>query len=178
MDERAEAAGLYNAALKITTAISFSLVAVSGVVNPHFAGAASAGDSRLAWRIFRRGAVVASAIAGPVAAAILVAPVEYFSALFGSGLWLHRRTVADPGRESLLHAVLGLGGFLLVMAGGENEMQRWVVWAAALNVVGNVTLIPVMGAYGAATATAASTIVMDVSTTLAAFKVLRARSKA
>lgn len=152
--------GRYAGALKLAGMVSFVLVAVAAVVSPILADRAAAKDKTGLWTVFRHSAIVAALLSLPATIIGLSYPdliMSLLGASFTPAQNQFRVLIIGQG----LHAVLGLGGYLLVMADREASMRNWVIVAAVVNICGNLLLIPRFGGMGAAIATSFSIILMD-----------------
>ena len=149
----ADQVGLYGVALRIASTTTFILMAANSVVAPEFAALHAGGRQTDLQRLAQRGALSALVVASPLILIFLVFPAEILS-LFGepfvAGAWPLRVLAL----AQLVNVAAGQVVYLLIMTGHANAMRNNIAFAAALNVTGNLMLVPLLGALGAAISTA------------------------
>lgn len=157
----ADQVGIYGVALRISATTSFVLIAVNSVVAPQFAALHSSGRHAELETLARRSTFWTLASASPLIVLFLVFPTEIlrvFGPQFEAG--------ASPLRlltlAQLVNVSTGLLTSLLIMTGHEKLMRNNMILSATVNLVGNLLLVPVLGALGAAISTATSMIVLKV----------------
>jgi O-antigen/teichoic acid export membrane protein len=145
--------GIYGIAIRIASTTGLVLVAVNSVVAREFAVLHAKGRSSELARVAQRATFWTLALAAPLILTFLVFPLEILG-LFGEqflpGVWpLRLFAVAQ-----LINVATGQVASLLIMTGHEKWMRNNMVGSATLNLVGNLILVPFLGALGAAISTA------------------------
>lgn len=146
-------AGLFSAASRLSSLVTFGLVAVAMVAASPIAVSHKNGDlegmARIAVEAARLSTLVAIVIA--VLLNLLAAPLL---ALFGASFVAAMPALAVLCVGGVINAMTGVVAYLLSMTGHERQLL-WVVAAALVcNVVLNLALVPKWGATGAAVAAA------------------------
>lgn len=153
--------GIYSVAARTALATGLPLAAINTVVGSAFARIYAQGEMQELRDYACNGAFLVTIATVPVAALLCFFPSEILF-LFGNSF--------VPGAPSLIvltlgqvvAAITGSVGFLLVMSGHEKLLRNTVIGGAVLNVILNAILIPSMGILGAAIATAASTVFINI----------------
>jgi O-antigen/teichoic acid export membrane protein len=153
--------GIYGVALRISTTTALILLAVNSVVAPEFAALHAGGRRSELARVAQRSAFWTLVVASPLILAFLIFPAEIL-ALFGqqfvSGTWPLRLFAL----AQLINVSTGQVASLLIMTGHEKWMRNNIMISAALNLIGNLLLVPFLGALGAAISTAFCVSLMNV----------------
>lgn len=155
------AVGVYEIALRMSTVVTYVLVAINAVVAPRYAALWSDGDTEDLESLART-VLVASAILSSFVGIGLVVFSTPLLGLFGSEF------VAGEGPLHILlvgqwvNAATGSVGYLLIMTGRERLMRNTVAAAALANVLLNLVLVPPLGAVGAALATSCAFVVENI----------------
>lgn len=147
-----EEAGVYSAAVKTATWVSFVLQTVNIVVAPVFTTLYTKGDRQglqklvstvTVWIFWSSLAIAATliAFAGPV--------MGIFGSEFVVATWQLKILVVGQ----LVNALCGSVGYLMIMTGHQNKAVVVYGYTALINVVLNGILIPMLGSIGAAIAT-------------------------
>lgn len=153
--------GFYGVSARAAGLASTALAAVTAVVAPRFAALHAAGRQDELSGLARTATGRAVLFALPVLTVCLAAPAAVLS-LFGSDFTAATSTLMVLAVGHAVNVVTGPVGYLLMMSGRERVLRNNVLAAGVLNIGLNVLLIPAMGATGAATATAASMILVNV----------------
>lgn len=154
-------AGIYHAARRTATLVSFILLAMNSMSAPMISSLHAAGDRAGLQRL------VGSAVRWTVWPSVAVAAVLWLFArpvlaLFGEPFEGAVAPLAILVAAHLVNAVAGPVGILMNLTGGERAAALVYGVAAAANVALNILLIPPLGGVGAALATAGSMILWNV----------------
>jgi O-antigen/teichoic acid export membrane protein len=155
-------AGLYAAAWRLASLMSFGLSALSTVSGPMIASAYHRGEFGELRRLASLSARIALAFAVP-AAIVLVLAGQTLLSLFGRDFVAGYPVLLVLTAGALANACTGVVGYLLTLTGREVAALAILAVALALSAVLNVLLIPQWGAVGAATASSAGTISWNIA---------------
>jgi O-antigen/teichoic acid export membrane protein len=97
----------------------------------------------------------------PLLLTMLLAPIPALQAVFGAGFEASRTVVAVLAIGYIANAVTGVNGGALVVLGATRQIVIRSVLLMTLNLVGNIVLIPSLGAFGAALATTGVTMLLN-----------------
>jgi O-antigen/teichoic acid export membrane protein len=156
-----EQVGIYGIAMRIALLSTFVLSAVNIVAAPQFAALHAAGDAAGLKRVAQQSAFWTRAIAVPVLLVLLTMPdliLQIFGPKFKEGAWVLR--ILAVGQ--FVNLATGPVGIILLMTGNEKIMRNNIAISAALNLIGNLVLVPTYGAIGAAASTATALVFMNV----------------
>jgi len=156
-----EVAGLYAGAAVTARWVSFMLLSANAVAAPMIASLHARGDAATLQALVTR--VARWAFWPSVAlAAILILGAGPILHLFGAEYHTARWALAILVAGQVVNASMGPVGHLMNLTGYGRDSARVYGTAAALNVLLNVLLIPILGMEGAALATATSVILWNV----------------
>jgi O-antigen/teichoic acid export membrane protein len=164
-----EDAGVYNVALRVTTFISFVMVAATYALSPAVARLHVEGDTAGMQRITIRAARLVLLASIPVAL-VLIVFAEPILSLFGPDFTAGSTAVRILAVGDLVNVLTGFGGVALVMSGFERELALSVGVGAVCSVGLTAALVPVWGVNGAAVATATALAVSNVAMTWLAWR--------
>jgi O-antigen/teichoic acid export membrane protein len=153
--------GIYGIALRLALLTAFILSAINVVVAPQFAALHAQGDDAALRRLAQQGAFWTLIAAAPAILVLLLVPdliLQIFGPQFREGAGVLR--ILALGQ--FVNVATGSVGVLLVMTGHEKLMRNIVAASAALNLLGNLVLVPRYGAIGAAASTALSLAFMNI----------------
>lgn len=155
--------GFYGVARRLTIlTTTFVMASVNSVAGPQFATLhAQHNDAALA-RLARQCTFSMLAATLPVILALLIFPeivLGFFGPQFEQGAWPLR--ILALGQ--LVMIAIGPVETLLIMTGHGKQMRNIIGATAIANVVGNLLLVPLYGAIGAACSTAFCLAAMDVA---------------
>lgn len=153
--------GVYGVALRISATVAFVLIAINSVVAPQFAGLHSSGRHAELAVLARRSSFWTLVGATPLILIFIICPTQIlglFGEQFEVGAWPLRLLAL----AQLVNVSTGQLASLLIMTGHEKLMRNNMIFSAALNFAGNLALVPLFGALGAAIATAVSISVMKL----------------
>jgi O-antigen/teichoic acid export membrane protein len=155
--DSADAAGLFNVALRVATFTSFLFVAATYPLYPNVARLWAIEDPAAIQRLVTRAIRIVSIFSVLAAAGFIVLADEILG-IFG----VEFRAAADALRilvlGELIKVLTGFGGVALVMTSQEASMARAAALTVALNLLLGTVLIPVWGVNGAAASFAISAV--------------------
>ncbi len=152
--------GLYRAATSVAMAISFAPSALHSIAAPMFALAYSRGQSERLEHLVRVTARAAFG-AGALAGLLLFTFSTPILRLFGDAFVAAAPALILYGTGLVASTAFGPTAVLLNMIGEERALSRFLLVAAPANLLLNLALVPAWGIVGAATATAASTVLWN-----------------
>jgi O-antigen/teichoic acid export membrane protein len=158
----AKDAGLYAAAWRLASLMSFGLSALSAVSGPMIASAYHRGEIRELGRLASLSARIALAFAVPAAIVLVLAGPTLLS-LFGRDFVAAYPVLLVLIVGALANAFTGVVAYLLTLTGREVVALAIFAGALALSAGLNVLLIPHWGAVGAALASAAGTTFWNIA---------------
>ena len=165
-------AGVFNVASRITTLISFIMLAASYPLMPAVARLHVTADAEAMQRVVVRGARGVLVFAVPTAVMLVVTGSTVLS-FFGSGFEGGETAIRIMAIGEVVTVLTGYGGVVLVMTGHERDFTRSVVFGTLANLVLSAALIPAFGINGAAVATATGVAATNVYATWLAWQRLR-----
>ncbi len=162
--------GVYATALKIAALNSVILVAINSIAMPKFAELFERNEMGKFRRFVKHSTLLMFLISFPVLITILVFPT-FLLGIFGEGF--------TSGRTALL--ILAIGQFfstisgsvinILNMSNRQKTARNIIAICTFINVLLNLILIPIYGIIGAAIATATSTILWNLASVLAIYRI-------
>ncbi len=166
--------GRFNAALRSAALVSLALAAVGQVMAPRVSVLYASGDREGIERLLVRGTRATAALALPPALFLtLVGP--WFLGLFGHGFSEGSTALTILVLGQVFNAGTGAVGMALVMTKHERSAIIATLGGTCLNIALCALLIPGWGPSGAASATAASIVLINVLFMIAVVKKLRIR---
>ena len=157
-----EEAGIYGAASRLSLLVSFFLVAVNNVVAPRFATLYKQGKMGELKRTVQRASLLILSLSSPMLVLLLVANTWVMS-LFGPEFATGGPALAILAVGQAASAAAGSVNLLLMMSGHEREARNTALLGVVVLLTCAVTLIPAWGLIGAATATCAGIICVNLS---------------
>lgn len=155
--------GFYGVARRLTIlTTTFVMASVNSVAGPQFATLHAQHDDAALARLARQCTFSMLAATLPVILALLIFPeivLGFFGPQFEHGAWPLR--ILALGQ--LVMIAIGPVETLLIMTGHGQQMRNIIGATAIANVVGNLLLVPLYGAIGAACSTAFCLAAMDVA---------------
>jgi O-antigen/teichoic acid export membrane protein len=145
--------GIYRIAAQWTNFINFGLIIINFVTPPYFARLYTARDTKGLQNLSSRTARVSLALALPPFILFTVLGKYLISMLVGSGYELSYYPMLILATGQLINSATGSVAMILSMTGHEKESAKIMVISVVLNVILNISLIPIFGASGAAAAT-------------------------
>jgi len=153
--------GIYGVAIRVAALTAFIMIAVNSVTVPQFATLYAKGEKASLERLVQKSTFWVLVSALPVVVILFLFPqlvLGLYGEEFASGGVVLRVLVFGQ----LLSIMMGAVGSLLMVTGHEKILLNVLTASAILNIVGNVLLIPELGAVGAAISTAVSLLFMTV----------------
>lgn len=161
--------GIYAAANKATSLIVFIQLAVNKTLSPNFASLYHQNQLKELQHLVTRSVRWMSAASATMAIVLIIAGPLYFW-LYGPDFSEGYTPLIILCGAKAITATMGSVSFLLIMTSHQKIAARNVGIAALLNIILNISLIPVYGVVGAAIATALSLIVLNLMQTIAVFQ--------
>lgn len=152
--------GLFSAANRVAMLVSFVLVAINSIAAPKFAALYAQGDMKTLRKVANASNRIMILLAFPVLVLFAVFP-EGVLKLFGAQFIEASLALSILAIGQFVNVTTGSVAYLLMMAGHEKVLRNNLVAAAVISVVLNVSLIPLFGVVGAATATALTMIIQN-----------------
>ena len=168
-------AGVYDAASKTAWLVGFVLVGVTAIAAPMIASFHARGDYPSLQRVVRTAVtwMFWPSLVMVLALTFLGGTIlGVFGADFRVGQWALRILLVGQ----LVNASVGSVGYLMVLTGHQKVVARVFGVTALVNVTANAALIPLAGIAGAALATSASLVLLNVWLYRLASKYLGIRS--
>lgn len=167
---------VYKVCAQVSGLLSVSLNVVALVANRQFARLHQKGDAVGLERLARRATLFCLLLTVPLFLVCLAFGAELLDLAFGSEYAAGAPILAVLAAAQALNASFGIVGAMLNMTGHERATLTGVFVAASVNAGLNLTLIPVMGAMGAAIALLVSTFVWNMMLYLTVCRRLRIQS--
>lgn len=163
--------GLYGIAMRVTGLTAFVLEAVNAVIVPKFSTLHAKGSHQDMERIAQKSARWMLITVLPLVFVLLLFP-EVVLGIFGSdfveGAMLVRILIVGQ----FVNVAIGSVGFLLIMTGHEKKYRNAVAVSAILNIIGTISLVPFIGAVGAAVSSAGALILVKMISFVYVYKKL------
>ena len=158
----AEQVGLYRVASLAAGFVVIGTLAMRGVFNERLSNAWTTGDTELFKDRAALGCMMASAVGLPIAAVFVFFGAEFLGFAFGAEFKTADTVllILTLGQVALL--LRGSADAALAMTGHERAIGRMTTISVIVNLVLNLALIPILGATGAAAATAIALSVQSV----------------
>lgn len=166
--------GIYNAASRTATLITFLLVAVNSIAAPKFAALYRKGDMEALGSTYRRSARLITVLATPALGACVLFPRQIMG-LFGPEFVAGGLVLVILAVGQYVNVATGSIRYLLMMCGHERTVRNIVAGASVVNVGLNLTLVPMYGVTGAAIATGFSLATLNVALVVVVPKLLDIR---
>ncbi len=154
--------GVFRVATQMATAVVFGMQAVNAIQGPHIAHMFAKGDMDKLQTMITRSAQGILLFALPVVVMIVLFGEIIIRMVFGPEYEAAYIPLVILCVGQLVNASLGSVGSLLNMTGHERDATKSIFIAVIVNVTLNLSLVPVWGINGAATATACTLIVWNV----------------
>lgn len=163
--------GIYGAAMRVATLISFVLLAGNAILAPKFASLYEQRDLDRLGRLARDAAKLLFLLTLPIVGIIVLAP-SLVLGIFGAEFRAGAVALIILAAGQAINVFTGSVGNLLVMSGHERTMRNVYVVAAAASVILNVVLVPPFGMVGAAIASACSLAALNLLAALLVYRKL------
>lgn len=152
--------GVYGVASRVAALTSFILIAVNAVTAPRFAAHNAKSDFIAMESLARKSTRFMTIFITPIVVLIMLFSdniLSIFGAEFSTGAKLLQILVLGQ----FFNVAVGTVGTILMMSGHEKVVRNNTAFAISINLAGNLILIPMYGAAGAAVSTAFSIIVQN-----------------
>lgn len=154
--------GIYRVAVQLAAIVIFGMQAVAMIQGPHIAHLYAKGDMQKLQHMITRSAQAILLVAVPVVLVIVLFGEFIIRTLYGAAFEAAYVPLVILCVGQLFNASMGSVASLLNMTGHERDTAKSVLVGAIVNVVLNLSLVPIWGMTGAAIATAATLIVWNV----------------
>ncbi len=151
----------YAVAVKLTMIIALVLSSVNAVYAPKYSELFNENNFRLLRENIKRSTRLIFVLTIPIILGMLIFS-DKILALFGEGYDSAGLALNILLGAQIVNAMSGSVGVYMNMSGNERVFQRILIAALLLNVVLNILLIPEYGLFGAAIATAVSTVLWNI----------------
>ena len=158
--------GIYRIAFKISTVIAFTQFAINGIAAPMIADLYHRKDMKGLRVLIHQVGLFNFLFSVPIFLVILIAP-SFLLGLFGAEFVAGRDLLLILSAGQVVFALSGPVMYILTMTKHEKAALYIMYVTAAVNLVGNAILIPLIGLQGAALATAFTTILWNVIAVIA-----------
>ncbi|MBM71212.1 MAG: hypothetical protein CL847_00310 [Crocinitomicaceae bacterium] len=152
--------GIYRLAFKIAALTTFAQFAINSIAAPMFSSFNANGDMKGLRKIVRNIGYLNVLISVPIFIIIILFP-KFLLNFFGDEFTTGVAPLIILAIGSVINAICGPVMYLLNMTGKEKIARNIIIIASILNIILNLTLIPIFGLLGAAYATSISTVVWN-----------------
>lgn len=153
--------GLYNAAVRLSFAITFVLAAINGFVAPKISKYFHEKDFKNLKKMYYQSLKIIWIVVIPIVLVLYAFP-SFFLGLFGEEFEQAKTTLIILNTSYLTNALFGPNGTILNMTNNHKNTMYIMLFAFIINIIGNIILIPLFGIEGAAIATLASTLIWNL----------------
>jgi len=150
-------AGYFGAANRIALLVAVLLSSVNNVLAPKFAELFATGEIETLGRTARNSALIITLVTSPIFL-VLIFGSSWVMSLFGESFAQSWAVLVVLAAGQFVNTLTGSVNHILIVTGNEKVVRNVNVFAAVVQVAMGVALIPVMGALGAALASAATNI--------------------
>lgn len=154
--------GIYAAASRLSTLVTFSLLLVNMVLTPYISEFFHNHRIDDLQKLVTHSTRTASVIAIPISI-ILFSFGKYFLWLFGEAFVIGHQALIILSIGAIFNVLSGSVGFLMSMTGHQKQAAYFFSVGCILNILLNLILIPIYGIEGAAVATSSSIIIWNLS---------------
>lgn len=148
--------GYYAIAVKLATLSSFVIQAVNSMAGPKFSELFHTGKIEELFYVAIKSTKLIFLTTIPLLIGLIIFGKLILSHVFGPDFAVVYPAMTILVLGQFINTVTGLNGMFLNMVGKQKVLRNIMVFAAALNILINLWLIPQFGFYGAAIATAVS----------------------
>ena len=154
--------GIYHTAFKLSMFASVSLMAINSIASPKFAELFSNNNIQGLKKVVHQSTKIIFWTSVPLVILFFLFP-EFLLGLFGEEFKIGVMAFICLSFGRLISSFCGSVGNLLQMTGCQNIYASILIYAAMLNIVLNLILIPKFGINGAAIASMSSLVLWNVS---------------
>ena len=155
-------AGIYSAASRISDLVVFGLMAINSILAPMISELYHSGRKQELQRIITL-AARAIFVFTLSASVILVVFGKHVLTFFGREFAVAFVPLLILLSGQLVNALAGSVGYLMIMTGHQNQAGAIIAVSAAVNIILNALLIPLMGLVGAAISTAFTMVLWNIT---------------
>ena len=153
--------GIYAASVKISILLGFILTSINGYIAPKISQAYECNDFIGIKKIYLNSIKIIAITVFPIVLPIILFP-KFFLSLFGSEFVNYDLTLLIVNITFLVSALFGPVGYILNMTDNQLILMKILVCGILVNIILNLTLIPIMGINGAAIATLVSVLIWKI----------------
>ncbi|GAA5316971.1 MAG: lipopolysaccharide biosynthesis protein [Candidatus Pelagadaptatus aseana] len=157
-----EGVGVYKVAMSLAAIIGFGLQVVNTVIGPQFSKLHANGDAKRLERLFMLSIKITVCMAIPAVLVHVFFGDHILQILFGDRFVVGYFTLVILVVGQLLNSIIGSVGLLLNMTGHVRETLLAGVCGLLVNVILNISLIPIWGMEGAAFSSLISLMVCNI----------------
>jgi len=157
-----EQAGIYSAASKISDLVVFALTAINAILAPMISELYHTGQKERLQKIITL-AARAIFVFTLVISIILIIFGKFILGLFGLAFVVAYIPLLILLCGQIINSLAGSVGLIMSMSGRQNVMSIIVSTSAAINILLNIVLIPMLGLTGAAISTAVTMVMWNIS---------------
>jgi O-antigen/teichoic acid export membrane protein len=166
-----EEAGIYSAASRISNLVVFALIAINAILAPMVSELYHTGRMEELQRIVTL-AARAIFVFTLMFSIILVVFGKFALSLFGAEFVVTYVPLLILLCGQIVNALAGSVGLIMTMTGHQNQAGAIVAVSAAVNIILNALLIPLMGLVGAAISTAFTMVLWNITMLMFVFRKL------
>ena len=155
-------AGIYSAASHISSLATFALIAVNMILAPMISELHHTGKKQDLQRIITLAARAIFVFTLLISAALTVSG-RFVLCLFGSAFPVAFVPLLILLSGQIVNALAGSVGLIMIMTGNQNQAGAIVAVSAAVNIMLNALLIPLLGLTGAAISTAFTMVLWNIA---------------
>ena len=157
-----EDVGVYGAAMRAAMLVSFMLFAINNILGAKFAELYALGDMQALGQTARRSALLVTLLASPIFLIFIVGG-KWIMAIFGPEFVSGWRVLAVLTVGQFISTLAGSVNLILNVTGNEHILRNITFLSAIALILACVILIPLYGLIGAAIATAAATVFVNLA---------------
>jgi O-antigen/teichoic acid export membrane protein len=154
--------GVYRVAVQLASVIIFGQQAVNAIQGPHVAHLYASGDMTKLQKMITSSSRATLMFSAPIVLVLIAFGIPIIRIAFGERFEAAYVPLVILSIGQLVNSSMGAVANVLNMTGHERDTTRIILIGAALNVTLNLTLTPLLGMTGAATATAGGLIVWNL----------------
>ena len=153
--------GVFRMAERTAILMTFFLFAVNSMAGPKFASLHKKGDIKSLGHVVRGSTKIVALAAAPLLLVFITIP-NFVMMIYGDEFVAGGSVLAIIAAGQYINVATGPVGLALIMCGYERSMRNVVFLGAGINIFLNLLLTPFLTIYGAAVATSASLVIMNI----------------
>ena len=163
------AAAIFAVASRTASLTRLALMAVSSITGPKFAALHSTSDAKALAATSRRSGFLVTLVASPLLLVFIMLPGSIMG-LFGDEFIAGASVLLILAVGQFVVVILGTSGHLLMMSGNEKLLRNNIAISAAVNLLLNLSLIPELGAMGAAISVCTAVILRSLLNSIQVYR--------